>query len=63
MANKKPTVRDMKPSKDAKGGGAGRQGAGRQGAGRQGGQHQGGLYQGGSKNSKQKLGHGSGGHN
>ena len=58
MANKKPTVRDMKPSKDAKGGGAGRQGAGRQG-----GQHQGGLHQGGSKNSKQKLGHGSGGHN
>ena len=64
MANDKNIkVRDLKPSKDAKGGGAGRQGAGRQGAGRQGAGLQGGSLQGGSKNSKQKLGGRGGGHN
>ena len=59
MANDKNIkVRDLKPSKDAKGGGGARQGAGRQGAGRQGG-----SLQGGSRNNKQKQGGRGGGHN
>ena len=59
MANDKNIkVRDLKPSKDAKGGGAGRQGAGRQGAGRQGGH-----TLGASKNNKQNQGSRGGGHN
>ena len=68
MANDKKTikVRDLKPSKDAKGGGAARQGAGRQGAGlqgagRQGAGRQGGHTLGASKNSKQHQGHGGSG--
>ncbi|HJT81510.1 MAG TPA: hypothetical protein VJ719_09965 [Chthoniobacterales bacterium] len=59
MANDKNIkVRDLKPSKDAKGGGASRQGASRQGASRQGG-----SLQGASRNNKQRLGNRGGGHN
>jgi hypothetical protein len=60
MANKKNIkVRDLKPSKDAKGGG----GAGRQGAGLQGQGLQGHGLQGAGKNDKtHQHGH-KGGHN
>jgi hypothetical protein len=58
MANDKNIkVRDLKPSKDAKGGGSSRQGAGRQGSSRQGGH-----TLGASKNSKHHLGSRGGGH-
>ena len=73
MDKKQIKVRDLKPSKDAKGGGAGRQGAGlqgaglqgagRQGAGRQGAGRQGGHTLGASKNNKQNQGSRGGGHN
>ena len=52
MANDKHIkVGDLKPSKDAKGGGSGRQGSGRQGSGRQGSGRQG-----GTKNDKHQHG-------
>ena len=62
MDKKTIKVRDLKPSKDAKGGGAGRQGAGRQGAGRQGAGRQGGHTLGAGRNDTQHQGHGGSGH-
>jgi hypothetical protein len=61
MPNKthKTKVRDMKPSKDAKGGGPGRQGAGREGhttLNTKG-------VQGAGRNDKSHQDHGGGGHN
>ena len=55
-AKKNIKVRDLKPTKDAKGGGALHQGALHQGALHQGALHQGALHQGEHRNQ----GHGSG---
>jgi len=68
MDKKQIKVRDLKPSKDAKGGGAGRQGAGLQGAGLQGAGRQGagragaGRAGAGRNDQKHHQGGGAGGH-
>ena len=56
-------VRDLKPSKDAKGGGASVQGHGLQGHGLQGHGLQGHGLQGSTKNNQKHQGHGGSGHN
>ena len=55
-------VRDLKPSKDAKGGGVSRQGASHQGVTHQGASHQGASHQGSSRNTHQHNTGGIGGH-
>jgi hypothetical protein len=55
-------VRDLKPSKDAKGGGATRNSHGIEGATRNTHGLEGGTHQGSTKNTKQHLGAHGGGH-
>jgi microtubule-associated protein, RP/EB family len=53
-------VRDLKPSKDAKGGGVSRQGASHQGVSHQGASHQGASHQAGASRNTHTHQHGGG---